>query len=1416
LSYWLPHDGTYYVEVRDYSHPYEGGSDYAYDIQIITDSKSPAAVEITSPTNNAWMQAGARVGVAATDNESGVQRVEFLWHDADWNDPDWVWLGADTDGRDGWTWDFDATQEVEQRGGAFYVWAFDWIGNWTGAASWNLGIDRTPPGVPGIYTGAQYGDAPFRDFRVWWGASDNLSGLGGYEVQYQTNTADTWSTLALDTTETYTRFVGMADHTYSFRARARDVAGNVSNFSDGSTSYTVNICDVAPDVHEGDDSGTQATSITPDGYTQIHNIHHEEDVDWVKFSAQAGVTYELLTGNSGGHADTVLELYDSDGNTLLDENDDCPNRWPASCLTWHAPRSDTYYVKLYHWDPWAYGCTTEYGVAITSDRATSDFKLGSPGTAFRYADTLGTTGRPYLSDEEHINWPRGVAVDRDGNIYVAELMGHRLLKFSPDGSLLWSYGEAGVTLWEEGYLNYPNSVALDESRNRVYVAVNDTHAIRVLDMGGNYVDSIGVLGESGSDNAHFNSPRGVAVAEDGTLYVADAYNHRVQIFDSTGNYQATLGSGYGTGNDQFRRPEGVALDDGNGRIYVADYDNHRVQVFSAAHTHVTTLGVTGESGADNAHFNNPNNLIVDTAGNIYVADTHNHRVQKFDDSFNHVTTLGVSGVLGADNAHFHSPSALAIGPDGALYVADGNNHRVQKFDAALDYQNTLGISGIPYLTDAEHLNHPGDVDVDEQGNLFIVERSGHRLLKMRPDGSLLATVGTPGVVGDDNVHFDWPQGVAVAPNGTVYVVETYNNRVQVYDHDLNYQTTLGTGFCGSESDEFCGPHKVDVDADGFVYVADTYNHRIQVFNSSHILVATLGLTGESGQDNLHFSNPRGVAVDDEGYVYVADEANQRVQICTVAGGSGTCTTFVGESGVVSDDFAHLRAPLDVAVDANGRVYVVDSWWNQRVQIFDDQGAYLNTLGGEWGSEPGRFRNPNGIAFAPDGSLYVADLDNMRLQHYTPGVPKWTRMNINGFGDPATTGVTALVEFGDVLYVGASNWNSSQAQLWRMSQNATWINVTPSDLTSKAFIELVVYDDQLYAGTGWGGSRGQIWRSDDGNSWSAVVSDGFGDSNNGAVSQLTEFNGHLYATAQNNYEGFSIWRSATGDAGTWASVLAHGNGNAYLVTGMQVFKGQLYVASENRNQGLEIWRSPDGESWEQIVSGGFNDSRNSETGALGVFDGYLYVGTRNNTTGGQLWRSADGSIWQAVMTNGFGDADNEKLETFYVAYDALYTTTNNGAKGAQIYRSVDGTNWEAVIRNGWGDSNNTSVLWNNAAIVYDDHLMLGTWNNAHGGELWRYALQEVRADFVANPLSDDTPPATVDFTNRSTGDYTSSQWNFGDGVTSTIADPTHTYQNSGSYTVTLTISGLGGEDTMRKQNYIFIVESYKIFLPAVLR
>ena len=375
LGYQLPHDGTYYIKVRAWNHPSVGGTDYFYTIHLLTDDASPTA-EITSPDHYAWLDPDLQIITTnVSDGESGIRNVTFYWHDANWDgSSDWIVLEDDHDPRDGWTYELDTSGIPEQpQDCVVFIYAYDWAGNYTGYGSYHLGIDRTPPTVTASVQ-QMYDDAPFRDFYVyWWDSYDNLSGIASYDVQYRDGAGGTWTNLLADTTDTYYRFVGQDGRIYYFRARARDNAGNLSNYAggNGDAQHTVQICSISPDGYEADNAYTSAKWIYADE-SQVHNIHTEGDQDWIKFQATAGFTYTLSTTNDGGHADTVLYLYDTDGVTLITSNDDYPGMWPSSQIDWQAPADGVYYVKVEHWDPYAYGCTTAYGLSVSGEGLPSE------------------------------------------------------------------------------------------------------------------------------------------------------------------------------------------------------------------------------------------------------------------------------------------------------------------------------------------------------------------------------------------------------------------------------------------------------------------------------------------------------------------------------------------------------------------------------------------------------------------------------------------------------------------------------------------------------------------------------------------------------------------------------------------------------------------------------------------------------------------------------------------------------------------------------------------------------------------------------------------------------------------------------------------------------------------------------------
>ncbi|MHA1732709.1 MAG: NHL repeat-containing protein, partial [Promethearchaeota archaeon] len=221
---------------------------------------------------------------------------------------------------------------------------------------------------------------------------------------------------------------------------------------------------------------------------------------------------------------------------------------------------------------------------------------------------------------------------------------------------------------------------ITNSSGAVYVVDRWNHRVQVFDTAGTYLYTIGTTGATGTDNAHFNYPLGVAVNSTGAVYIADYNNQRVQVFDAAGNYLYTIGiTGVGgLDNTHLNGPADVATNP-SGIVYIADRSNYRVQVFDAAGNYMYTIGTDGEAGSDYMHFSSPFGITTNLSGAVYVADTFNHRVQVFDADGTYLYTIGTTGELSSDNGCFNRPVGVAVNSSDAVYVADWSNHRVQVF-----------------------------------------------------------------------------------------------------------------------------------------------------------------------------------------------------------------------------------------------------------------------------------------------------------------------------------------------------------------------------------------------------------------------------------------------------------------------------------------------------------------------------------------------------------------------------------------------------------------------------------------------------------------------------------------------------------------------------------------------------------------
>ncbi|MBI3755027.1 MAG: tetratricopeptide repeat protein, partial [Deltaproteobacteria bacterium] len=218
--------------------------------------------------------------------------------------------------------------------------------------------------------------------------------------------------------------------------------------------------------------------------------------------------------------------------------------------------------------------------------------------------------------------------------------------------------------------------------------------------------------------------------------------------------------------------------------------------------------------------------------------------------------------------------------------------------------------------------------------------------------------------GSGNGQFYEPAGIAVSSDNRIYVVDSENNRVQIFDQAGQFIKAFGAK--GKEAGQFRMPYGIAIGADGKLFVTDSKNSRVQVFDKDGGFLYGFG---RDGSQDGELSYPLGIALDNQERVFVADSGNSRISVFTTDG------IFLDTIGAKGEGKDHFRDPAGVAVSIDGRIWVTDTG-NNRVQVFDKEWNHLASIGS---SGPGRdnFSGPTGISVDPAGRIVVVDSGNNR-------------------------------------------------------------------------------------------------------------------------------------------------------------------------------------------------------------------------------------------------------------------------------------------------------------------------------------------------------------------------------------------------------------------------------------------------------
>ncbi len=657
-------------------------------------------------------------------------------------------------------------------------------------------------------------------------------------------------------------------------------------------------------------------------------------------------------------------------------------------------------------------------------------------------------GVPYSGDNgaailANLKFPRSITIDGAGNIFIADRLNHRIRRVDAISGIISTIAGTGTAAYSgdgqpalSASLNFPTGVAVDHDGN-VWIADQLNHRIRRVDAMTGIITTVGGTGVAGfsgdggpATNAQLNSPQAIVFDSAENVVLTDLKNHAVRRIDAlTGVITTVAGtgvSGFGGDNDlaqqaRLNQPYGVAIDQFD-NLFIADTGNHRVRRVDAGSGVITTVagnGIAafqGDGGpAVSASLNQPYGVVIDLTGNLIIADRDNGRIRRVDVATRLISTVAgngsddFSGDGGpAISAGLLDPEAVAIDGNGRLFISDTENNRVRLVLPEGVIQTVVGsdfISGDGGPAINASLSNPFKVLLDRQNNLIIADSENNRVRRVDRQTWIIHAVAGNGVEGDTGdggpavlSRLHDPEGLAIDQAGNIYIADQENNRIR----RVNAATGVIINFAGNGSAGFAGdgglatlatlnsPRGITMDAHDNLYLADRLNHRIRRVDAQTGVITTIagmgtaGFTGDGGPAMYaHLNSPEEIVFDQQGNLLIADLGNHRIRRIDARTSVITTIAGVGIPGLGGDGgpatLAQLNSPHGIAVDGAGNLFIADRD-NHRLRRVDAQTGMISTIvgTGEQGysgdGQPAsecRLNYPLGLVIDRDGNLWLA-------------------------------------------------------------------------------------------------------------------------------------------------------------------------------------------------------------------------------------------------------------------------------------------------------------------------------------------------------------------------------------------------------------------------------------------------------------
>jgi len=577
-----------------------------------------------------------------------------------------------------------------------------------------------------------------------------------------------------------------------------------------------------------------------------------------------------------------------------------------------------------------------------------------------------------VKEEASFNEPQGIAIDKKGNLYVADTWNKKVRKITPDGvvsTLAGSkYGSTNII---------PTGIACDNTGN---VYISSTHQIYKTTSDGGIKLFAGSSNDGDTDGLYalFYNIHGIACDDSGNVFVADASNDKIKKITPNGFVTTYAGVANDIYSDSLLYyPHSIVIDK-KGNLFVSDKGNRCIKKIPAdgSITRFPSPFIFESNSeeeiekASNESFISPCGITIDPDNNLFVIDQGNNTIKKITE--NGVVTI-ISVAFTNQIKSFGKLSSIAIDNNGYLYVTDESKNLIYKISqtGALELFAGCGLNSIDGISAKSFFNYPVGMVIDKKGNVFVSDKKNNNIRKIDLKGNVttFAGSGEKGCLNDKKLHatFNEPHGLAIDKKGNIYVADKGNNAIRIIYKNGRVETYAYSNNKAYHHPDAIFSHPIDLcmDSKGSLYVLNEYTSQIKVIDAQKnisLLVTSPAFSinhnsiSIDDHDNLYigscnsevvlkitpdrllykiqdstnarpltFRYPKNIAVDNMGNLYITSTYNSQILI---ANSKGDVYLTIGndgkgyKNGAIDD--AYFNYPGKLLVDAQGNIFLIDT------------------------------------------------------------------------------------------------------------------------------------------------------------------------------------------------------------------------------------------------------------------------------------------------------------------------------------------------------------------------------------------------------------------------------------------------------------------------------------------------------------